>query len=95
LPARAEQLAATQTATFDVVTVRAVEHFTEILPTAASLLAPGGRLALLIGSSQLNEAHSALPNLTWHSHIPIPRSTNRILLVAKSYRTSTSLVNKW
>ena len=95
-PARAEHLTASHPALFDVITLRAVEHFTEILPTAATLMAPGGRLALLIGSSQQTKAHSALPNLIWHFPIPIPRSTNRILLVAKSLaRTSISLVNKW
>jgi len=80
-PARAEQLTATHTL-FDVVTLRAVERFTEILPTAATLLAPGGRLALLISASQQGQAHSALPNLTWQFPIPIPQSTNRIFQLA-------------
>jgi 16S rRNA (guanine527-N7)-methyltransferase len=80
-PARANQLIASHTL-FDVVTLRAVEHFTEILPTAAILLTPGGRLALLISSSQLDEAHATLPNLIWHSPLPIHQSTNRILQIA-------------
>ena len=37
----------------DVVTFRAVEHFEEILEQAMSFLVPGGRVALLIGSSQV------------------------------------------
>src|ERR1700722_8913522 len=80
-PARAEQLAASNTL-FDVVTVRAVERFTEILPSAATLLAPDGRLALLISSSQHDQARSTLPHLTWPPAIPIPQSANRILQVA-------------
>jgi 16S rRNA (guanine527-N7)-methyltransferase len=69
------------TQTFDVVTLRAVEHFAEILPVAARLLAPTARLALLIGSSQLNDAHSALPALSWQNPIPVPESKSRILLI--------------
>src|SRR5213082_3604116 len=44
----------------DVVTVRAVEKFAQSLPLAASLLSPGGRLALLIGASQLATAQRSL-----------------------------------
>src|SRR5208282_4726893 len=35
-----------------LVTMRAVEHFDQALLAAASLVAPGGRLALLIGEAQ-------------------------------------------
>jgi len=66
---------------FDVVTLRAVEHFVEILPVAADLLKPGGRLALLIGSSQEGSARSALAQLAWRDAIPIPESSDRILLI--------------
>jgi len=68
-------------ATFDVVTLRAVERFPQVLPVAASLLAPSGRLALLIASSQLTLAHSALPHLAWHPPLPIPESKSRLLLI--------------
>ena len=78
--ARAESL---PPSTFDVVTLRAVERFPQALPTAATLLAPTGRLALLISSSQLAATHSALPNFTWHSPIPIPQSASRILLLSQ------------
>src|SRR5208282_2208582 len=37
---------------FDVVTLRAVERPAKALPVAATLLTPGGRLAVLIASSQ-------------------------------------------
>jgi 16S rRNA (guanine527-N7)-methyltransferase len=78
---RAEQLTQ-EAARFDVVTMRAVEHFANILPIAASLLAPRGRVALLLGSSQLDEARS-LPNISWTLPIPIPESQSRVLLVGK------------
>jgi 16S rRNA (guanine527-N7)-methyltransferase len=78
--ARAESLAGTA---FDVVTLRAVERFESTLPVAASLLAPGGRLTLLIGSAQADQARSALPNLSWSAPKPVPLSRSRVLLVAE------------
>ena len=76
--ARAETL---PPSAFDVVTLRAVERLAEALPVAASLLAPSGRLALLIASSQLHQIHSTLPALTWQPPIPIPESRSRLLLI--------------
>ena len=78
--ARAETL---PPATFDVVTLRAVERLPEILPIAAKLLAPTGRLALLIANSQLKSTHSSLPNLIWEPPISIPQSQSRLLLVGR------------
>ena len=78
--ARAETLPAT---TYDVVTLRAVERFEAILPTAAALVAPAGRLALLISSAQQSQAGSTLPNLVWSEPAPVPQSRSRILLVAR------------
>jgi len=69
--------------TYDVVTLRAIERFETILPTAAALVAPEGRLALLISSSQQSQARSALPHLAWSEPAPIPQSRSRILLVAR------------
>jgi 16S rRNA (guanine527-N7)-methyltransferase len=69
---------------FDFVTMRAVERLSAVLPVAASLLAPAGRLALLISSSQQSAIHSALPAFTWMAPIPIPLSSSRILLVGQS-----------
>jgi 16S rRNA (guanine527-N7)-methyltransferase len=69
--------------TFDVVTLRAVERPSEILPVAARLLATNGRLALLIASSQLESTRSALPNLIWDAPIPIPESQSRLFLVGR------------
>ena len=67
-------------ATFDVVTLRAVERFADILPVAANLLAASGRLAVLISSSQLDAACSALPNFAWDPAIAIPDSQSRVFL---------------
>jgi 16S rRNA (guanine527-N7)-methyltransferase len=67
--------------TFDLVTLRAVERLPKVLPTAANLLAPSGRLALLISSSQLDTARSTLPHLTWSPPIQVPQSESRLLLV--------------
>jgi|HubBroStandDraft_1064217.scaffolds.fasta_scaffold61558_1 16S rRNA (guanine(527)-N(7))-methyltransferase RsmG len=75
--ARAETLSTT----FHVVTLRAVERFDAILPTAASLVAPTGRLALLISTAQQAQARSTVPNLAWSEPVPIPQSRSRILLV--------------
>jgi 16S rRNA (guanine527-N7)-methyltransferase len=68
---------------FDLVTVRAVERFASILPVAASLVSPGGRLALLIGTSQLDQTHASLPTLAWDPPLPIPQSQSRTLLIAR------------
>ena len=69
--------------TFDVVTLRAVERLAEALPVAATLLAPPGRLVLLIASSQLETTRSALPSLSWQPAIPIPHSKSRLLLLGR------------
>ena len=66
----------------DVVTLRAVERFEDVLPIAARLLRPPGRLALLIGHSQLNLAIELLPAFNWNVPLAIPQSTSRVLLVA-------------
>ena len=84
LNARAEQLAQATTGaaqTFDVVTLRAVERLEEVLQIAVKLVAPGGRLTLLIGASQLNQVRSALPSLDWDEPISVPLSKSRTILV--------------
>jgi len=65
----------------DLVTLRAVERFEEVLPTAARLVASEGRLALLIGEGQVKAAREKLPDLRWSDPAPIPQSANRVLLV--------------
>jgi len=76
--ARAESLTGKR---FDVVTLRAVEHFESTLPIAASLLNPHGSLTLLIGLSQQPTAQAILPSANWRLPVPIPASNSRVLLV--------------
>ena len=78
---------------FDVVTLRAVERFDTILPIAASLVAPNGRLALLIGTAQAPTATQMLPDLAWTTPIPIPRSDARILAIAQKPHTTRRVGN--
>jgi 16S rRNA (guanine527-N7)-methyltransferase len=64
----------------DLVTLRAVERFGEILPLALSLVAPNGRLALLIGVSQVDLAKSLAKEAEWHEPVAIPSGHSRVLL---------------
>jgi 16S rRNA (guanine527-N7)-methyltransferase len=79
-PGRAENF---PPASANLLTLRAVERFDAILPTATTLLVPGGRLALLIGQSQVPRARDLAPSLRWSAPIPIPHSESRVLLVAR------------
>jgi len=79
--ARAEAIAVNL---FDVVTLRAVERFESVLPVAAALVAPSGRLALLIGASQQDQARASLPQFSWGTAVPVPRSRARILLIGNN-----------
>jgi 16S rRNA (guanine527-N7)-methyltransferase len=66
-----------------LVTMRAVEHFDQALLAAASLVAPAGRLALLIGEAQADRALSLLPAGS-STTLPLPSSQQRILLTWQS-----------
>ncbi len=74
---------------FDAATFRAVEHFDKVLQLATGFLVPGGRLAILVGASQLPRIQS-LTALAWDQPIAIPQSRARVLLVGKT----TKVVNK-
>jgi 16S rRNA (guanine527-N7)-methyltransferase len=74
--ARAETL---PPASFDLVTLRAAERFATVLPIAAALVRATGRLALLIGSAQVDRARSLLPDRRWAPPLPIPGSHSRVL----------------
>lgn len=63
-----------------VVTLRAVERFEFILPTATKLVAPQGRLTLLISEAQLATVQR-LTTFTWTSPKPVPLSSSRILMI--------------
>lgn len=66
-----------------LVTMRAVEKFDQSLLAAAKLLAPGGRLAILIGEAQRERALALLPPGESTSH-NLPSSDQRILLTWKA-----------
>jgi 16S rRNA (guanine527-N7)-methyltransferase len=70
--------------TADVVTVRAVEKFSAVLPHAAALVEPGGTLALLIGEAQTQTAVRAL-GAGWVADCrrKIPDSEGRTIWLAK------------
>ena len=68
----------------EVVTLRAVEKFAQVLPVAASLVAVGGRLALLIGASQVESTKATLASgWTWRESLPVPGSRERVLLIGE------------
>lgn len=66
-----------------VVVMRAVEKFDQSLVAAAHLLAPGGRLGVLIGEAQRERALAILPPGK-NSSVRLPSSDQRILLTWKS-----------
>jgi 16S rRNA (guanine527-N7)-methyltransferase len=65
----------------NLVTLRAVEKFIDILPVARRLLAPGGKLALLIGNLQVKEAEQGIEGMLWQAPQALPLSAGRVLLV--------------
>ncbi len=71
----------------DVVTLRAVEKFERILPIAAHLVAPAGRLTLLIGRAQVNSARALAPNFHWDNPVPIPNTAGSTLLIGTSQQS--------
>jgi 16S rRNA (guanine527-N7)-methyltransferase len=72
----------------DVVTLRAVERFETVLPTAFNLVKPGGTLSLLIGEDQIPGAQDAGPFVRWHAPVPLPNSQKRILLLGTTNQSS-------
>jgi 16S rRNA (guanine527-N7)-methyltransferase len=76
----------TSSSPISVVTLRAVEHFTGILPIAVRLAAPSGSLALLIGQDQVKSAHELAPDIQWDEPAPIPLSQNRVMLAGAAER---------
>ena len=70
--------------TADAITLRAVESFERVLPLAAKLVSPGGRLCLLIGSKQLQSARELLGQWwSWDEPLPVPQSAERIVVIAR------------
>jgi 16S rRNA (guanine527-N7)-methyltransferase len=67
----------------DIVILRAVERFQDALPIAAHLVAPTGRLALLIGQRQIDSLPDLAHPFNWLKPLPIPLSANRVLLIGQ------------
>lgn len=68
--------------TADIVTMRAVERFESVVPDAAKLVRPGGRLCLLVSASQ--PIHFPSPwrgDSIWNVGVLVPGSNNRYVLV--------------
>jgi 16S rRNA (guanine527-N7)-methyltransferase len=65
----------------DLVTLRAVEKYECVLESAVRLVAPGGRLALLVGAAQAARTPQLLPAFSWQAPIAVPQSAARVLLV--------------
>jgi 16S rRNA (guanine527-N7)-methyltransferase len=64
----------------DLVTMRAVERFDQTLPIAASQVAPGGSLGLLIGDAQRRDAERLAIGFKWETAYAVPLSDARVLL---------------
>ncbi len=69
--------------TADLVTLRAVERFDRALPVAAKLVAPGGRLCLLVGSGQVSSAQELMGDWMWREPATVPQSKGRVVLIAE------------
>ena len=79
-PGRAEQWG--QTA--GIVTLRAVEQFERVTAVAAELVAPGGKLCLLVGSHQAESLGKMTPEgWTWKPPIKIPQSSSRVIVIGE------------
>ena len=76
-PGRAEDFQASA----DLVTLRAVERFEYVLPIAANMVAPPGRLALLVVRRQMESLAKLAPTFQWSEPVSIPLSEERILLI--------------
>jgi 16S rRNA (guanine527-N7)-methyltransferase len=65
----------------DVVTMRAVEKFDRALPVALKMVRDGGRIALMIGASQVGTARALAGAVPWEDPVPVPGGHSRVLAV--------------
>jgi 16S rRNA (guanine527-N7)-methyltransferase len=65
----------------ELVLMRAVERFADAFSVAAGLVAPGGRVGLLLGEGQVADAKAGHPEFRWDEVVPIPLGNSRVLLV--------------
>jgi 16S rRNA (guanine527-N7)-methyltransferase len=71
--------------TADLVTLRAVESFEQILPVAERLVAAQGTMVLLIGTAQAEKAKSLIPGFKWKEAHAIPLSERRVVLLGSRH----------
>lgn len=81
-PGRAEDFLGTAA----IVTLRAVEKPQRTLPAAARLVAPGGRLALLLGAPQASASAGLPVGFSWAPPVSLPASSARLLLLGTKSR---------
>ncbi|MGZ4843495.1 MAG: 16S rRNA (guanine(527)-N(7))-methyltransferase RsmG [Candidatus Angelobacter sp.] len=67
--------------TADLVMLRAVEKFDQALAMAFRLVNAGGRIALMIGSGQVELARKLLAEVNWSDAVKIPSGHSRELLL--------------
>jgi 16S rRNA (guanine527-N7)-methyltransferase len=65
----------------DLVTMRAVEKFEKALAVALGMVPEGGRIALMIGASQLSTTRVLAGGVRWEEPIPVPGGHSRVLAV--------------
>jgi len=65
----------------DLVTMRAVEKFDNSLAVALNLVKSGGRIALMIGQTQVDPTRKLAESLAWSQPAPLPGGHSRVLLV--------------
>lgn len=78
LAGRAETL---PPASFDLVTMRAVERFEEALSAGVALVCSRGRVALLVGENQALRLRALQPRFHWDVAIPVPQSRQRVVVI--------------
>lgn len=64
-----------------MVTMRAVERFEQALPIALNLVDQEGRVALMIGASQAEQARGLIKGVEWQDATAVPGGHSRVLLV--------------
>jgi len=70
---------------FDCVTLRAVDNMAQALPAALALLKPEGSLAIMTTTREVESIQQRLPSpIVWQTPIPLPRGTDRVLLVGRT-----------
>src|SRR5260370_20483915 len=63
----------------DLVTMRAIEKFESALPGAMALVRDGGRLALIVGASQVSRAKVLAAQLSWQEPVAVSGAHSRVL----------------